>query len=651
MKTTNSLILAALTLPMALITSCGKDGTSSETPKTPVATSRYQTVPYVGTKAGDKLDNLVFSDYDGQYNYYFFALGHVKSAPLAYRPAIYYNGVTPITVGYSSSNVTEQSISNSVTEAFENSVTESQSTNWGDEIGVVAGIETTFKVPLTSEMKVKIETSYKNAWGGSESTDVTQARSFSNTYETSSSKASEIRDEISVTIGTSGEPEGLYRFALFTTTDVYFVVITDRAKTEVIEAKIAFCARPTQYWELDYDPERGGSFGKTASGALLQIPDLTISELPDILACEHNWGQWILTTPPTGTANGEETRTCSICNRTETRVVQGGTGLFDLSTGTWVIGTGNASFSNNILTVNNTANFAVTGTVNKGQRISIVGSAKLTLQNLSITGLGSGLSPLTISYPATNVTLVLDGINTLTAGAGCAGIQTYTSSTLTIEGGGELTVTGGDGGAGIGGGRGSDGANGEDRTLEDLGVGENGGAGGGACTIIINSGTVRATSGTGAAAIGGGRGGNGGNGLEGPYIVKGGDGGRGGNGGNGGNVTINGGSVTAMGNGYDIGGGNGGKGGKGGDANLQLIMTKGTSGSGGNGGNGGRGVAVTLNGGTLTTSRGDTYLAYGGAGGAGGAAGALTGSYAGLGTRGSDGASGSSGNKGIVTRN
>jgi hypothetical protein len=93
--------------------------------------------------------------------------------------------------------------------------------------------------------------------------------------------ASETKDEMSVTIGNHDEPAGVYRFAFFSTTDVYYVVVTDRAKTKVVEANVVFCARPTQHWELDYEPDKGGVFGKTASGDLLKIPDIKLSELPN----------------------------------------------------------------------------------------------------------------------------------------------------------------------------------------------------------------------------------------------------------------------------------------------------------------------------------------------------------------------------------
>jgi hypothetical protein len=173
---------------------------------------------------------------------------------------------------------------------------------------------------------------------------------------------------------------------------------------------------------------------------------------------------------------------------------------------------------------------------------------------VTITGLAYGLSPLLLNEDA-NVTLTLEGENTLTAGAyvNAAGIQT-TGATLVINGSGELTATGAGVGAGIGGG----------------GSGDDGG------TIIINGGTVNAIGGAQGAGIGGGSAGDGGNIKinSGDVTAKGGEWGGAGIGGgdqrgDGGTITITGGMVNATGGGWSawgiggagIGGGDGGYGG------------------------------------------------------------------------------------------
>jgi len=666
-----------------IFSGCKKD---KDEPKPGEPTQRYETVPY--SKSGVKssvADNLEFTDYDDEYNYYFFVLGHINSVPLAYRQAVYYNGKSDLTIGYSSSNITQTSISSSIAEASEHSISKSNTTTWDNELGG--------KVEIGPQW-LKFEASYKHNWGGSESTEKTNSRSFSNTFETSKSKAEEIKDEIVENLGNSDRPAGMYRWSLFSTTDVYFVVVTDRAKTKVIERFISFCARPSQYWELDYEPERGGSFKKTASGDLLKIPEIKdISQLPDIVCyhewgewiviipatcetegkknrictlderhietrtieatghnwgnwsvtthptCEtegketricandtkhfetrdieatgHNWGNWVTTKQPTETDKGVDTRICTNCQYPDTRDIPAlGQEIptFNLADGKWDNKIDDATtWNGTMLYVNSNANIIIKGHVTGGRRIDVVQGARnvrITLRDVSITGLGSGMCPLAI-YGGADVTLTLEGENTLAAGGDWAGIFVPSGATLTVGGSGSLTVTGGNngagiggsvnnrnagtiiinsefsgtikanggnGGAGIGGGRGSD-------------VNNIGGAGGNAGTVTISGGTVTAIGGIGGAGIGGGRGGNG----TSTTIYM----GFGGAGGNAGTVTISGGTVKADG-GTDAAGIGGGRGGNG------------TYQGGGNGGNGG---TVTINAGTTVIATGDNVPGIGG---------------------------------------
>ena len=254
-----------------------------------------------------------------------------------------------------------------------------------------------------------------------------------------------------------------------------------------------------------------------------------------------------------------------------------------------------------------------------------------------------------------------------------AGINVPENATLTIdkvkgEDAGELTVQGGYGGAGIGGGaatpeyteevgetgaRGGDGANGSSRgSITQGGTGGAGGPGaaGGlfgknaenAGTVVINAGALTVTGGKNAAGIGGGRGADGqtatargtpGSNAYGGYYnpsvgstaFSGGGGGSGGNGGNGGNggtggslkaLTITGGTVKVTGGeeATGIGGGNGGTGGDGGPGGAggagnggggtSFNFKGGRGGDGATGAVGFKGASPGGNGGTVTITGG-----------------------------------------------
>ncbi|MGN0554581.1 MAG: GLUG motif-containing protein, partial [Candidatus Fimenecus sp.] len=142
---------------------------------------------------------------------------------------------------------------------------------------------------------------------------------------------------------------------------------------------------------------------------------------------------------------------------------------------------------------------------------------KIKAQDLTIDRSGTNFAyAMSIggANDSSEVTLILEGTNTIKAGSEVSGICVVTGRTLIIEGDGSLNAVGGNYGAGIGGER-----------QNTCG------------TVIINSGTVTATGRGGGAGIGGG----------GAYVTIGG----------GGSVIINGGTVTANGNksGSDIGSG------------------------------------------------------------------------------------------------
>jgi hypothetical protein len=194
-----------LTAAILIFTGCSNP-TNSTAAGSGRATQRYETVPYVQNSAraaGDYGDKLVYSAYDDSSFYYLFLLGHVSRVPLAYRPAVEYNGTTNISIGYSSSNVTEESITQSVEEASEHSVTDSMTHSWGGGGGQVT---TSFGADMAF-----FKASVAASAGGEYGWDETNSRSFANTDETARSKATEVTDEISVTIGDNDKPAGLYR--------------------------------------------------------------------------------------------------------------------------------------------------------------------------------------------------------------------------------------------------------------------------------------------------------------------------------------------------------------------------------------------------------------------------------------------------------
>jgi len=270
--------------------------------------------------------------------------------------------------------------------------------------------------------------------------------------------------------------------------------------------------------------------------------------------------------------------------------------------------------TSDVLTISTGADIEVTGTVSGGRRIVVDGTATVTLNGLSITAPGIDNSPLLLNVGA-NLTLIIDGVNNLTGGAGAAGIQAPAGTTLAIDGGGSLTATGGNMGAGIGGGSGSVGGNitihggiiitsgGATGINAGAGIGNGSVVAAGGSNITIYGGTITANGAGGSAGIGGGTGGSGGN------------------------IIINGGNITATGgpNGAGIGGGIGGSGGSiniNGGIITAASAGSGSTGAGIGGGSGSSGGSININGGNITAT-GVVGAGIGGGSGSGGSGGTI----------------------------
>ena len=248
---------------------------------------------------------------------------------------------------------------------------------------------------------------------------------------------------------------------------------------------------------------------------------------------------------------------------------------------------------NPVITSSGTTSNTVTITAEKNA------TANVTLENVNIDTGTTDEAAITTSGEG-NVNIELNGTNRVQSGNTHAGVEKKDNGTLTITDenkDGSLTATGGNYGAGIGGGYEGSGSN-----------------------IAIEGGKVKAIGGTHGAGIGGGFGGSGSNiAIEGGKVeassVGGGAGIGGGSLGSGSNITISGGEVTAQGGvgGAGIGGGQGGSGSNITISDGKVTATGAGAGAGIGGGYEGSGKGITIEGGEVT-AQGDT----GGAGIGGG---------------------------------
>ena len=265
----------------------------------------------------------------------------------------------------------------------------------------------------------------------------------------------------------------------------------------------------------------------------------------------------------------------------------------------------------------------------------------LTLKDVKIDVSDTGIPGTTIKGKAAlsvqgngNVEIELDGDNELKSGANRAGLEKNTSDstgTLTLKDdnkeAGSLKATGGENGAGIGGGNRGSGKNitikggtvNATGGLDGAGIGGGGGCWGSGEDITIKGGTVTAAGGRFGAGIGGGLLGSGKNITitDGTVNAAGGQFGAGiggGDEGNGKDITIKGGTVTADGGDYAAGIG-GGDEGNGEDITITggTVTAKGGSGGAGiGGGERGNGEDITITDGTVNAAGGVSGAGIGG---------------------------------------
>ena len=253
-------------------------------------------------------------------------------------------------------------------------------------------------------------------------------------------------------------------------------------------------------------------------------------------------------------------------------------------------------------------------------------TASVTLSGASIDVSGKGKAAVSTTGEG-NVSIELDGENTLKSGYRHAGLEKNNGGSLTIadeDKNGKLTAEGGYWGAGIGGG---DEGNGNNIAISGgvFGAGIGGGAGGNGNNITISGGEVTAIGGDSGAGIGGGRNGNGSD-----ITISGGEikaiGGRGSagiggglngvdyNNGNGSDITISGGEVTAIGGdeGAGIGGGCDGSGNNIAISSGVVTAIGGYNGAGIGGGAAGIGNNIAISGGEVKAIGGVSGAGIGG---------------------------------------
>lgn len=205
---------------------------------------------------------------DNNNNYYLLDLGYIKNVPLSSGVIVHYDGITPITFGIKQSDISEESVSNSLANAVSNTIVDTKIGNASFQINQ------SFEYGIRgAEGETSLGASYSREWGNS----TENSFSTTDTYEKIETKAKENALEFTQTIGEHGEAVGYYKMQLMSTCDVFAVIKTNRNNSELESFSYYFNARDDITYISIYS--ENGTFVERADNKI-DLPDDFYKSLP-----------------------------------------------------------------------------------------------------------------------------------------------------------------------------------------------------------------------------------------------------------------------------------------------------------------------------------------------------------------------------------
>ncbi|MDR1804168.1 MAG: InlB B-repeat-containing protein [Treponema sp.] len=214
----------------------------------PTPSLALRAVPVAASSSAPKvLDSYT----DGSKNYYLIDVGYIRNMYVSDVVApLHYNGITPMSL--SRTTVTSTTIAEAMRDTITNSIT--QSNTQSGKVGLDVAWKNTLGIgKLESQWSVGLKLEWSGSWTNSNTTTRSTETSITETRSRSESVS------ISFTIGNNGEPAGYYRYALYSVSDVYFILSTSLDNQELLSWDTVACVRDVSFLpHLDY--EANGNF-------------------------------------------------------------------------------------------------------------------------------------------------------------------------------------------------------------------------------------------------------------------------------------------------------------------------------------------------------------------------------------------------------
>jgi len=203
--------------------------------------------PIAASKNGEP--KVLESWTEGNKNWYIIDVGYIDNSLVMETDHERYEGLVEIT--FSKETTVKTSISENRTTSVSNSIVVSNSTT--ETIGIEAAIKAAVKANAFG-VEGSIESSLKSNQQISQTVGVSQGRTTSTSETLVESFEKSVKDVLTMKLD-KNVPIGYYRYAWYTTWDVYFVVSTSLDNQKLLSWDVVSCPRAVGTKGLEYSPD------------------------------------------------------------------------------------------------------------------------------------------------------------------------------------------------------------------------------------------------------------------------------------------------------------------------------------------------------------------------------------------------------------
>jgi len=228
------------------------DNTTSDHDTIVAPVNKYEAKSYSSNNINDRIKYSY--TYDG-YDFYYIYLGELKNIPIFYRNARYYPGNTQWTYTFSTTDIKEEYVKNTVEDSRQEAIgivnehtySKTSGEKVTSEIGAKLTIKGIFEIP--TKVAKEISSSAENIWLEYISNYVTT--SITKTQEHASNHTL-LTMESDEWVFTPADKVGYYRWTLFSTSDVYLYVIRDSNADGIYYEFREHVIPDVYFWRMDY---------------------------------------------------------------------------------------------------------------------------------------------------------------------------------------------------------------------------------------------------------------------------------------------------------------------------------------------------------------------------------------------------------------